>query len=200
MTRVDTNEQITIFPKPIGWKMLLGGGVIAVCSLAMVPFAWSDGDYPIAWLALGFGVFVVLLLALLIRKNARGNPVPALMLSPEGLHLMGGTKGRDPLGKGQRTWLLFGAPLAWFGDQYRRRRFRWARKERGFQGVAQVRCRNRRSRAAHFGRPAGDLALRPGGHDPRLLDRPWGSAASTEPSPMTSILQTTQGGPDGRTR
>lgn len=99
MPGVTTDEQVTIFPRPLGRKLLLGNGVIAVGSLAIVPFAWRDQDYAMAWLALGFGVAILCLVAFMIRHRARGTPIPTLMLSPEGLHLLTGTKGVIPWGR-----------------------------------------------------------------------------------------------------
>lgn len=96
MMQVDTSARLTIFPKPIDWKMLLGSGVIAGLSFAVVPFAWADGAQSIAWMSGGLGASMALMLVLLIRKRARGNPDPSLMLGPEGLHLMTGTTGVIP--------------------------------------------------------------------------------------------------------
>ncbi|ABD53743.1 STM3941 family protein [Jannaschia sp. CCS1] len=96
MTQVDTSQRLTIFPRAIGWKMLLGCAAIVAGSLAIVPFAWVDQAWPIVWLSAGFGTFMLVLLVLLIRKRARGTPDPALMLTPEGLHFLTGTVGVVP--------------------------------------------------------------------------------------------------------
>ncbi len=96
MKPLGTSQNLTIFPKPVGVSMIIGSIALGLFGAALLPFVYADQE----WGLVGGGVFLIMLGAVLgvalIRKRAKGNVDPVLMLSPQGLHLMTGTTGVVP--------------------------------------------------------------------------------------------------------
>ena len=96
MTPVDTSQEMVIFPQAVRMRDIALIGVLAVMGAAVLPVASAESDRVIV----GCGLFLLTLCGwltwALVRKRARGNPDPSLKLSPQGLHLMTGTKGLIP--------------------------------------------------------------------------------------------------------
>ncbi|OAN85057.1 hypothetical protein A8B78_06040 [Jannaschia sp. EhC01] len=98
MRPVDTAQDLVIFPKPIGLRLVLTAiGTIALGAVglwfALEPFNWL-----MAVLSGGLGLLGVWMTWAFTVKRAKGNPAPAMMLSPQGLHLLTGVTGVVPWG------------------------------------------------------------------------------------------------------
>lgn len=93
---IDTQAELSIFPKPIGKSLIVGClGIIALGG-AVIPFAWPDRD----WRVIIAGAIVFCaglgLLVALLRRRARGSPLPSITLSPAGLEFHAGLEGIVP--------------------------------------------------------------------------------------------------------
>lgn len=93
MMRVDTSQEMVIFPKPIGWKMIAPCFAIALLGAVVIPMAWPDREWGMVVLGAGLLAVGLLIAIMLFRKRNRGAVDATLKLSPEGLHLMTGTTG-----------------------------------------------------------------------------------------------------------
>lgn len=96
MTRVDTSRDYVIFPQSVRKRDIAIIAGIGALGAVVLPAAWLETN----WVMMGSGLCMLSLCGglawALARRRARGNPDPALKLSPQGLHLMATTTGVIP--------------------------------------------------------------------------------------------------------
>lgn len=98
MTRVDTSQELKIFPKPVGFTLIASAIGVVLLGLGGIVLGITDQMPVIAVMSGGLAVLGIWMTWAFVRRRNHGRPDATMMLSPEGLHVMTAATGVIPWG------------------------------------------------------------------------------------------------------